>query len=110
MERIRARAGRESARTWGPVIAWILLASLAAIGSGWAAKAADAGDADEKPAPVVQPAPTTKDAGAGATSPMPANAKASGAAILYVPPSRGSARHTAGAGTRGVGGGRPRAR
>ncbi len=104
-----ARVGLQiRTRTWATALAWVLLAGLAAGAPSWAANVADARVADEKTTPVVAPAQTGEDASAKTIAPPPAGSKARATAILYVPPTRGSARHTAGAGTRGVGSGKAR--
>ena len=104
-----ARVGLQTwTRLWLPALAWALLAALAAGAPSWAANAEDARLADEKTTPVVAPAQATEDASAKAIAPPSAGSKARATAILYVPPTRGSARHTAGAGTRGVGSGKAR--
>ncbi len=98
MTRRRSRSGGQ--------LAWVLPAALAMSEAGWAANPAEARDGDPKSAPVVAPAPPAP--GVKPASGTAAPVKLDAAAMLYVPPSRGSARHTAGAGTRGIGSGKTR--
>ncbi len=100
MTRRWTRVGGEGqwVRSLAPMLAWVLLASFVAGESGWAADAAT-------PAENTKGAPAKEQAKSAATSASPA--PGSSAPMVYVPPSRGRARHTAGAGTRGVGSGLP---
>ena len=95
-------------RSWATALAWVLLAALAASAPSRAGNAEDAQGGDVKATPVVAPAQAAEDASAKTIAPPSAGSKARSTAILYVPPTRGSARHTAGAGTRGVGSGKAR--
>jgi len=123
-------------RALAPIAVWGFLVALAAGAPGWAA---DAPGADRKPTTAGQAATSaTQDAdgaaradhaGPGGAAGGAASGAAAGAAtgvevapaaatppMLYVPPNRGQARHTAGAGTRGfhpgadAGDARPRVR
>lgn len=98
MTRRGNRGGGQWARSFAPMLAWFLLASFVASESGWAADAAD-----PKPSGKASSAKEQEQGAAPTASPSPA----AGAPIVYVPPNRGRARHTAGAGTRGVASGLP---
>lgn len=112
------RRGDSWFRALAPIAAWVLLAVLMAQRPGWAADADGAAD-DLRPGapnasttstgPTDPVAPNTPGAGSGADAarePAPrvraASTADSSRALLYVPPSRGAVRHTAGAGTRSM--------
>lgn len=99
------------ARSLAPGLAWAVLACVTAIQPGWAAKPgasdARAAEATAKQTPVpatVTPAPTGATSATAELGERPPIRPP----IVYVPPTRGHARHTAGAGTRGAPTGMPR--
>lgn len=95
------------ARSLAPGLAWAVLACVTAIQPGWAAKPGDS-DASAAEATAKESAvpATVTPATTGATSAPAELGKRP--PIVYVPPTRGQARHTAGAGTRGAATGMPR--
>lgn len=91
--RNRIGAGKQWARSRAAVMAWALLASFAGSQPGWAAKPEPPAASIEGPAAKASSKPAAASEGAVTGESAP---------IVYVPPSRGRARHTAGAGTRGT--------
>jgi Domain of Unknown Function (DUF928) len=90
------RGARSGLRLVAPIAAWILLAIVAAD------RPARADDAEQpRPDASVAP-PATDSAQRAAPSDAATSAAAPSPPILYVPPSRGAVRHTAGAGTRSL--------
>jgi len=95
------------ARSLAPGLAWAMLACVTAIQPGWAAKPGlPAESADTAEESSAKPLPAPPSVAPGATSAAPKSGERP--PIVYVPPTRGRARHTAGAGTRGVATGMPR--
>lgn len=109
-----ARASR--ARRFGSIARWLAVALLAAHPPGWAAdaRAADAREETARPRPEATatepPAGTRAEQGEGtdrrtpgASATVPTAPRPSRSPLVYVPPNRGRARQTAGAGTRSAG-------
>ena len=91
--RNRIGAGARWLRSLAPLIAWALLAALAASQPGWAAKPDSPAESNEGTSAKGSSKPVAAPTVASPDERSP---------IVYVPPSRGRARHTAGAGTRGT--------
>jgi hypothetical protein len=111
------RQERSSRRCGGSIADWALVVALAALAASAPGRAAaGAADVDSKPRdPAGREATAPGDAATPRAEATPSGAEPGGSAsatratpgrgattIVYVPPSRGQARHTAGAGTRGI--------